>query len=167
MASFLLTSTKWSSSSKAAVFGGAGSSPAVDLRRFEGLVAWYRHDEPVGNVLFQRPMHVTFTKWFVPSPTSPTNFPFNCLKTAKFASQYFKLAFSTLPYSIYRSWSLWGCSCLFSYMIFLWNEVFLSASASRSVLRFLFFLFLSCRACMCQLPGWQNVILPSAIGNGR
>ena len=29
------------------------------------------------------PMHVTFTEWFVPSPTSPTNFPFDCLKTAK------------------------------------------------------------------------------------
>ena len=29
----------WSSSSKAAVYGGAGSSPAVGLRRFEGLVA--------------------------------------------------------------------------------------------------------------------------------
>ena len=36
---FFLTSEKWSSSSKAAVYGGAGSSPAVDLRRFEGLVA--------------------------------------------------------------------------------------------------------------------------------
>ena len=36
---FFLTSAKWSSSSKAAVYGGAGSSPAVDLRQFEGLVA--------------------------------------------------------------------------------------------------------------------------------
>ena len=36
---FFLTSEKWSSSSKSAVYGDAGSSPAVDLRRFEGLVA--------------------------------------------------------------------------------------------------------------------------------
>ena len=43
-----------------------------------------------------------------------------------------KLAFSTLPCSIYRSRSLLGCSCLFSCMIFLWNGVFLSAPASRS-----------------------------------
>ena len=38
-------------------------------------------------------------------------------------------------YSIYRSRSLLGCSCLFSCMIFLWNGVFLSASASRSIKR--------------------------------
>ena len=36
---FFFTSAKWSSSSKAAVYGGAGSLPAVDLFRFEGLVA--------------------------------------------------------------------------------------------------------------------------------
>ena len=34
----------------------------------EGLVAWCRHDEPVGNALFWKPMHIAFTKWFVPSP---------------------------------------------------------------------------------------------------
>ena len=41
-----LTSAKWSSSNKAAVYGGAWSSPAVDLRRFEELFAWCRHDKP-------------------------------------------------------------------------------------------------------------------------
>ena len=77
---FFLTSAKWSSSSKAAVYGGAGSSPAVDLRRFEGLVAWCRHDEAVGNALFRKPMHIAFTEWFVPSPM---NSPFHCSETAK------------------------------------------------------------------------------------
>ena len=66
--------------SKAAVYGGVGCSPAVDLRRFEVLVAWCRHYEPVGNALFRKLMHVAFAEWCVPSPT---NSPFNCSKTAK------------------------------------------------------------------------------------
>ena len=56
-----------------------------------------------------------------------------------------------------------GCSCLFSCMIFRRTRVFLSASASQSVL---FFFFLSCRPCMCQLPGRQKVILSAAVGKG-
>ena len=39
------TCVQWSSSSKTAVCV-AGSSPAVDCRRFEGRVAWCHHDEP-------------------------------------------------------------------------------------------------------------------------
>ena len=49
-----------------------------------------------------------------------------------------------------------SCSCLFSCMISFWKEVFLSASASRSVLLCFFFFYLSCHACMCQLPGRQK-----------
>ena len=77
---FFLASAKWSSSSKAAVYGGAGCLPDVDLRRFEGLVATCRHDEPVGDAMLRKLMHIAFTEWCVPSPT---NFSFNCSKTAK------------------------------------------------------------------------------------
>ena len=65
-----------------------------------------------------------------------------------------------------RSWSLWGCSCLFSCMIFLWNGLF---SLLQPCDRFFFFFSLSC---MHVLPGRicradKKVILPAAIGNGR
>ena len=37
-------------------------------------------DEAVGNALFQKPMHIAFTEWFVPPSM---NSPFPCSKTAK------------------------------------------------------------------------------------
>ena len=64
----------------AAVHGGAGSSPVVDIRRFKGLVTWFRHDEPVGKAMFRKKKHVAFTQWFVPSPT---NSPCNWSNTAR------------------------------------------------------------------------------------
>ena len=79
-----------------------------------------------------------------------------------FASLQSKLAISALPYWIHRSWSLLGCSCLFSCMIFLWNGLF-SLLQPRDWF-FFFFFFLSC---MHVLPGRQKVILPATIGNGR
>ena len=81
--------------------------------------------------------------------------PSTARRLRNFASrQYSKLAseVTTLPYSIYRSRSLWGCSYLFSCMIFFWNGVFLSASTSRSILLLLLFSF--CRG--CTVPAGQQ-----------
>ena len=71
--------------------------------------------------------------------------PSTARRLQSFASLQSKLAISALPYSIHRSRSLLGCSCLFSCMIFLWNGVFLLLQPRD---RFFFFFFF-CRACMC------------------
>ena len=88
--------------------------------------------------------------------------PSTARRLQSFASLQSKLAISALPYSIHRSRSLLGCSCLFLCMIFLWNGFFLSASASRSVLLLLLLLLLLLfsvvHACAAEpnLPGRQK-----------
>ena len=88
--------------------------------------------------------HIAFTKWCL--YRRRWTLPSTARRLQSFASLQSKLAISALPYSIHRSWSLLGCSCLFSCMIFLWNILF-SLLQPRD--RFFFFFFFFSRACMC------------------
>ena len=102
-----------------------------------------RHDEPVGNALFQKPMHVAFTKWFVPSPM---NSPFHCSKTAKLREppvQTGHLSPSLLDSSVTVTFGLQ----LFVFMHDFPLERSFSLCFSFTVGSSSSFFF--CRACMC------------------
>ena len=168
---FLRPQSAWSSSSKTAVYGGAGSSPAVDFCRFEGLVAWCRHYEPVGNALFRKLMHVAFTKWFALSSTSS---PFNYPKTAWFREPPVLKTGHLNPSLLNLSvTSLWGCGCLFLCITSFGKDFF-----SLLQPRVLLLLFLSCmqlpaagptKKWYCPLPlaaGGKRDTAPAATDNG-
>ena len=130
-------------------FAGCYAFPCVSLGCDVSTCKPY--DEPVGNALFRKPMHIAFTEWFVPSPM---NSSFHCSKTAKLREppvQTGHLSPSLLDSSVTVTF---GLQLLFSCMIFLWN-VFLSASASRSVLLLLLSVVHACAAGP-NLPGRQK-----------
>ena len=158
MASFFLTSAKWSSSSRTAVYGGAWSLTAVDLRRSEGLVAWCRHDEPVGNALFRKPMYALSPNGLYrrrPADKLSLQLLEDCMLREPPVVQT-GLLNPYLPYSIYRSRTHghFGVAAVCFRAWFSVGTKRFSLLQPRD--RFFFFFFLSCRACMCQLPGRQK-----------
>ena len=136
-------------SSKAAVYDGAGSLLAVDLRQIEGLVAWCRHDEPVGNALFRKPMHVALTVCTVADELF-----LQLLEDCKALRESSTPNWSSQPFltRFIGHGHFWIAAVCFRAW-FSFGMEFFSVSASRSVLRLF---FLSVVLHQCQLPGRQK-----------